>query len=136
MDFVNDLKNHTIGERYIITDVSAAKLDKKIPADKDKNSDYKGFYYLEETDDDGYIGNALLISEKKLENLKQNAGTKPASLRLNAVLVKSEGRDENDDVYRLSLITKIEGLNKKGKVMWTALDEKPAKLQFVHRWHQ
>ena len=130
MDFVNNHDNHKVGEEYVIAKVSPAKLQKKIPADKDGREDYKDLFYLEESDDDGYIGNGLLVSKEMLESLTANAKSKASTLRMQAILAESKG--ESDWVYRMSFVTKIEGLDKTGKVLWTAESAKPEKINFRH----
>lgn len=129
MTFVDDAEVRETGEEFIITNVSPAKLDKKIPADKDGSADYRNLFYLEETDDEGYIGNALLVSKTMLDSLDQTAKSRAVSLRLTATLIESKGKY---DVYRMALVTRIEGLKKDGSVMWTADGGKPLKIRFVH----
>lgn len=129
MDFVNDFESNNVGDQFIITQVPVGKLDEKIRADKDGNQDYKNLFYLEETDDDGYVGNALLVSLKLLQSLEHNAEFEPAALRMTAVLAESMGKF---DVYRISLVTRIEGLGDDGAVIWTADGGKPSKIKFTH----
>lgn len=131
MDFVNDHESHKVGEKYAITKISPAKLQKKVPADKDGDADYQDLFYLEEADDDGYIGNGLLISKEMLASLAANAKTKAATLRMQAILAESKG--EPDWIYRMSFVTKIEGLDKNGKVLWTAESAQPEKINFRHK---
>lgn len=130
MDFVNDHDGHKVGEEYMISNVSPAKLQKKIPADKDGKEDYKNLFYLEEADDDGYIGNGLLVSKEMLESLAANAGSKAVTLRMQALLAESKG--ESDWIYRMSFVTKIQGLDKAGKILWTTESAKPEKINFSH----
>jgi len=128
MGYANESYSEQVGEEFIIKNVPPAKLDKKIPAEA-FSKDYKNLFFLEEADDGGYIGNALLISQPMAESLAKNAKPKPATLRLTAALVESKSEIE---IIRISFVTKIEGLSKDGKVLWTATSEKPGKTNFTH----
>ncbi|HLM61823.1 MAG TPA: hypothetical protein VK308_13540, partial [Pyrinomonadaceae bacterium] len=129
MDFVNDFDKHKTGERYVITDVPANKTEKKMRADEFGNQSYKNLFYLEENDDDGYTGSSLLTSKAMVESLAREAEYEPAALRVYAVLVESNGKF---DVYRMSFVTKIEGLNDDGSVLWTAEGGDPIRTKFRH----
>jgi hypothetical protein len=129
MDFVNDFDNHKPGERFVINGVPANKFEKSIRADEFGNTSYKNLFYLEANDDDGYTGSSLLTSKTMIESLARDAEHEPATLRVSAVLVESNGKF---DVYRMSFVTKIEGLSDDNSVMWTATGAEPAKVKFTH----
>ncbi len=129
-DFTNDIKNHRPGERYLIVNIPAYKIDKTSRADEFGNSSYKGLYYLQLNDEDTAVGSAFLTSAAMVKSLNANVDEyEPASLRATAVLVESDGEF---DFYRLSFITKIEGLNDDGSFKWTATGAEPARIKYTH----
>jgi len=128
-DLVNDFDRHKAGERYVVTDVPANKIGKNSRADEFGNSSYKNLFYLQATDDEGDVANGFLTSAAMVKSLATNAEYEPATLRVTAVLIESNGKF---DVYRMSFVTKIEGLNDDGSVLWTATGTEPAKVKFTH----
>lgn len=128
-DFVNDTAHHKVGESYVITDVPTNRLEKQTRADENGNRSYKGLYYLESNDGGGDVATGLLTSETIVKGINTKIHIKTASLRVTAVLAESNGQF---DVYRLSFVTRIEGLEPDGTVIWTLDGGKPAKIKFEH----
>lgn len=128
-DFVNDFDKHKAGERFVITDVPASKIATVSRADRFGNTSYKNLFYLEADDEEGNVANGFAASKLLVQNLEHNADRKPAAVRVTAVLIQSTGKF---DVYRMSFVTKIEGLSDGDKVIWTANGEEPVKVKFKH----
>jgi hypothetical protein len=126
-DFVNDFDKNKTGERFVITEVPPDTVADLQRADAQGNQSYKGFFYLvapEDAESAGFITTPPLLRE-----LQANNDREPASLRVTAVLVQSDGKF---DVYRLSFVTKIEALDADGETVWTATGEQPPKVKFRH----
>jgi hypothetical protein len=129
MDFINDFETRKAGEEFIITEVPPAILDRKDRADEFGNKSYKDLFYLQGVTDDDSVSYSVLTSKAMIESLNQNAEYEPVTLQMSAVIVESKGKF---DVYRIPFITRIEGLNNDGSILWTASGEKPAKTKFTH----
>jgi hypothetical protein len=128
-DLVNDFDKHKLGERFVITDVPASKIATVSRADEFGNTSYKNLFIFEAGDDEGNVANGFMTSKSLVKNLEINAGHEPASLRVTAVLIESTGKF---DVYRMSFVTKIEGLDENRAVTWTATGDDPTKIKFTH----
>lgn len=126
--FINDFDNHRPGDRYVIVNVPTHKIEKTVRADDNGNASYKGLFYLQIDDDDSDVIYAFLTSAAMIKSLKP-IEIEPSSIRATAVLIESTG---SSDVYRTSFITKLEGLDDKGAVLWTATGTEPAKVRFSH----
>lgn len=126
-DFVNDFEKNKTGERFVMTGVPAETIADIERADAGGNQNYKGFYYLVAPEDGESAG--FLTAPPLLRSLQANNDRQPQSLRVTAVLVQSDGKF---DVYRLSFVTKIEGLDAAGEVIWTATGDEPSKIKFRH----
>jgi hypothetical protein len=129
MDFINDFDAHKVGEEFIITSAPTELLYVKTPADKFGNQSYKGLFYLEGVTEDDTPSYSVLTSKAMLESVKREAEYEPVILRMTATIVESKGKF---DVYRTPFVTKIEGFNSEGDVIWTAVGDKAAKLNFTH----
>lgn len=129
MDFVNDFDAHKVGEEFIITSAPTELLDKKNPADQFGNQSYKGLFYLEGVTEDDTPSYSVLTSKAMLESIAREAEYEPVILRMTATIVESKGKF---DVYRIPFVTKIEGFDSEGNVIWTARCDKPAKLNYTH----
>lgn len=128
-DFINDFDNHKPGERFIINDVPVNTIEKPSRADQFGNTSYKNLFYLETSSDDGSTTNSFLTSKAMIQSIENEVEFEPASLRVTAILIESNGKF---DVYRLPFAVKIEGLHDDGKVTWTATGGEPAKVKFQH----
>jgi hypothetical protein len=128
-DLVNDFDKYKAGERYVVKDVPASKIAKVSRADQFGNTSYKNLFIFEAGDDEGNVANGFMTSKLLVQNLEHNAEREPAALRVTAVLIESSGKF---DVYRMSFVTKIEGISDDGKVVWTATGGEPAKVKFTH----
>lgn len=129
MDFINDFDAHKVGEEFIITSAPTELLYVKNPADKFGNQSYKGLFYLEGVTEDDAPSYSVLTSKAMLESIEREMEYEPVILRLTATIVESKGKF---DVYRTPFVTKIEGFNSEGDVIWTAVGDKAAKLNFTH----
>ena len=128
-DFVNDFDRNRTGMQYVISNVPVNKIARNSRADSFGNKSYKGLFYLEAPEDDGDGSTGFLTSAQMIKALDATAESAAETLRVTAVLVQSDG---NFDVYRLSFVTKIEGLGETGKTVWTATGAEPAKIKFQH----
>lgn len=126
-DFVNEYDKNKTGERFVITDVPADRIADIQRADSMGNQSYKGYFYLVAPENDSSAG--FITTPPLLRELQANNDKQPTTLRMTAVLVQSDGKF---DVYRLSFVTKIEGLDENGDLLWTASGEEPAKIKFRH----
>ena len=129
MDFINDFDARKVGEEFVITGVPTGLLYAKNPADKFGNRSYKGLFYLEGVTEDDTPSYSVLTSKAMLESIDKEAEYEPVILRMTATIVESKGKF---DVYRTPFVTKIEGFNGEGDVIWTAVGDKAAKLNFTH----
>lgn len=129
MDFINDFDARKVGEEFVITSAPTELLYVKTPADKFGNQSYKGLFYLEGVTEDHTPSYSVLTSKAMLESIEKEAEYEPVILRMTATIVESKGKF---DVYRTPFVTKIEGFNSEGDVIWTAVGGKPAKLNFTH----
>lgn len=129
MDFINDFDARKVGDEFVITDVPTEILDKKNRADQFGNQSYKGLFYLEGVTGDDAPSYSVLTSKAMIESIAREAEYEPVILRMTATVVESKGKF---DVYRTPFVTKIEGFNSEGDVIWTAIGGKPAKLNFIH----
>jgi hypothetical protein len=126
-DFVNDFDKNKTGERFVITEVPPNTIADLERADAQGNQSYKGFFYLVAPEDAETAG--FITTPPLLRDLQANNDREPVGLRVTAVLVQSDGKF---DVYRLSFVTKIEGLDADGETIWTATGEQPPKIKFRH----
>lgn len=129
MDFINDFDAHNVGEEFIITSAPTELIYVKTPADKFGNQSYKGLFYLEGVTEDDTPSYSVLTSKAMLESIKSEMEDEPVILRLTATIVEFKGKF---DVYRTPFVTKIEGFDSEGDVIWTAVGDKAAKLNFIH----
>lgn len=129
MDFINDFDAHKVGEEFIVTSAPTELLYVKNPADKFGNQSYKGLFYLEGVTEDDTPSYSVLTSKAMLDSIAKEAEYEPVILRLTATIVESKGKF---DVYRTPFVTKIEGFDSEGNVIWTAIGDKAAKLNFTH----
>jgi hypothetical protein len=70
---------------------------------------------------------SFLTSGTLVRNVQANGNSEAATLRVTATLVETAVRG---DVHRSVFVTKIEGLNERGKSVWTAGGDAPAKVKF------
>ena len=129
MDFINDFDAHKVGEEFVITSAPTELLDKKNPADQFGNQSYKGLFVLEGVTEDDAPSYSVLTSKAMLESLDKEAEYEPVILRMTATIIESKGEF---DVYRMPFVTKIEGFNSEGDVIWTAVCANPSKLNYTH----
>jgi len=127
--FINAFDAHEVGEEFVIKSVPTEILDIKDRADEFGNKSYKGLYYLQGVTGDGAPSYSVLTSKTMLDSIEREAEYEPVILRMTATIVESKGKF---DIYRIPFVTKIEGFNSEGDVIWTAEGEKPSKLNFTH----
>ena len=129
-DFVNDFGAHKAGGRFVVAGIPDFMIRKSEPADKFGNASYKNLFYLYPSDDHEQVANGFLTSAALVKNWNaKRKNDADGFLRVTAVLVESKGKF---DVYRVSFVTKIEGLNADGSVAWTAAGAEPLKTKFAH----
>lgn len=68
---------------------------------------------------------AFLTSAALVRETQANGSNRTATLRVTATLVETDG-----EVSRAAFVTKIEELNPKGKIIWTASGDAPARVKF------
>ena len=126
-DFINDERKRKRGERFVVSGVPTAKIENVADAvEATGNPAHRGLFALDFTE--GADGSGTFLTTKTLaRNVQANGNSKAATLRVTAVLVETAG---DVDVYRSVFVTKIEGLDKKGKSVWTAAGDLPAKVRF------
>lgn len=121
-DFVNDIDKNKTGLRYVITSVPAEKISKITAAE---GTSQRGLFYLASGEDDTGAAMGFITSGALVKSLRaQRAGA--ARLRVTATLVEFAGEF---DVYRMSFVTKVEGLSEDGSVVWSAAGVEPARVK-------
>jgi hypothetical protein len=127
-DFVNDHDNNKTGLQFVITDVPAEKVSKTSPADKmSNNPSLKGLYYFQIDEDDTDVSTTFIGSTALYKDYLAKVEHEPAKLRVTAVLIEFAG---NMEVYRSVFVTKIEGLDDRGKPTWILNGTAPTKVKF------
>ena len=122
-DFVNDTDENKTGLRYVITSVPADKINKITPG---VGASQRGLFYLAAGEDDTGAATGFVTSAALVKGLRANARPGAAGLRVTATLVEFAGEF---DVYRMSFVTKIEGLSEDGSVMWSAAGAEPTRVK-------
>jgi hypothetical protein len=121
-EFVNDSDRHRTGLRYVVTSVPAEKINKVTRAGAGRG----GLFYLAADEDDGGAAAGFVTSAALVESLRASAEHEPVSLRVTATLVEFAGQF---DVYRMSFVTRVEGLGEDGSVIWSAAGTEPARVR-------
>lgn len=121
-EFVNDSDRHRTGMRYVVTSVPAEKINKVTRAGAAR----AGLFYLAAGEDDSNVASGFVTSAALVRSLRAAAEHEPVSLRVTATLVEFAGEF---DVYRMSFVTKVEGLGEDGSVIWSAAGTEPARVR-------
>lgn len=119
-EFVNDFNKNRTGLRYVITSVPAEKINKITRANQ------RGLFYLATDENDTGASSGFVTTAALVKSLRANGEYEPASLRVTATLVEFRGEF---DVYRMSFVTKVEGLGDGGSVLWSAAGTEPVSVR-------
>lgn len=122
-DFVNDTDRNKTGLRYVITSVPAEKISKITAAE---GASQRGLFYLASGEDDTGAATGFVTSGVLVKGLRAQPRAGAARLRVTATLVEFAGEF---DVYRISFVTKVEGLSEDGWVVWSVAGVEPARVK-------
>jgi hypothetical protein len=117
-DFVNDFDHRKPGDRFIVTGVP---MPRSITFDRPYNM------YRFEPDPEGGVATAFYTSLAVKKVFAPSLDSATPSLRVSCTLLEFAGEF---DVYRTAFATKVEGIDEKGNVMWTADGTAPLKVKF------
>ena len=127
-DFVNDLEGNKAGRKYVVTSVPIEKIERVLREGRaGAVPGHRGLFQLGAEGEEGGVASGFVTSAALVKSLLANAEHEPASLRVTATLVEFTGAF---DFYRTSFVTKIEGLNDDGSVMWTAAGPPPTLVRY------
>ena len=119
-DYVNDYDKRRDGERLIVDDVP-------LSGDLTLKYDRPNKIYFFSPDESGGVGNSFYTSPTLATNLRQHLKLGDyGSVRIFCTLVQFVSEQ---DVYRSSFVTKIEGFDGHGRLAWTITGPPPVKLK-------
>ena len=125
VDYINSDKIRP-GERLVL---SGAPLIKKVIG---SISEGKGFYRFEYPVIDGKVttdqdtGGLFLTSEALAKSLRPHLKSNAVTLRVTCTMIEFYG----DYDYHLPFVTKIEGIDTNGAIIWTATGVEPPRFRF------
>lgn len=112
------------GEHFVIRDVPVTKINGIFT--NDHSSDLNKWRKLNDKDDtDGGVATELYTSPELFNRLKAIDMKNTSTLRITAVIITVHS---NFDFYPTSYVTKIEGIDSAGNVIWTENTSEPSRI--------